>query len=302
MIKNKERVILVTGATGTVGGEVLKQLTSQSSSSPSPSSGIRVRAAIHSQNKADKVELQSVEAVSMDYNKPQTIAEALKHVDKLFWLTLPRPNKTEISSSLIKEAKKNDVRHIVKLSVMVVDAKPGTIMGRLHRDEEKVIEESGIPHTFLRPTAFMQNFINFFGQTIKNQNAFYLPAGDGKVSFVDVRDIAAVAVKILTDDGKHSGKAYVITGQEALSFSQAAEILSNVIGRKISYIDIPQGDAQKSMKGMGMEDWFIAALLEFYNIVRAGHASQTTDTVEQTLGRKAISFEQFVRDYAAYFN
>jgi uncharacterized protein YbjT (DUF2867 family) len=176
-------------------------------------------------------------------------------------------------------------------------------IGRWHRHEEKIIEESGIPYAFLRAGAFMQNFISFFGQTIKNQNAFYLPAGNGKVSFVDVRDIAAVAVKLLTESRiQHKNTTFGITGREALSYSQAAEILSNATGKRISYIDIPQDEAIKSMKRSGMEDWLIADLIEFSNIIRAGNASQTTDTIEQLLGRKATSFEQFVKDHINSFN
>jgi uncharacterized protein YbjT (DUF2867 family) len=196
---------------------------------------------------------------------------------------------------------------MVKLSVMAADVEPGTIIGRLHRQEEKIIEESGITYTFLRSGAFMQNFINFFGQTIKNQNAFYLPAGDGKVSFVDVRDIAAVVAKLLTKNNgnrgqQHENKAYDITGPEALSYSQAAEIISKEIGKKISYVDIPEEDARKAMKGIGMEDWLIDAIMELYNIIKAGYASQTTNTVEQIIGRKPTSFAQFVRDYSNSFN
>jgi uncharacterized protein YbjT (DUF2867 family) len=196
---------------------------------------------------------------------------------------------------------------MVKLSVMAADVEPGTIIGRLHRQEEKIIEESGITYTFLRSGAFMQNFINFFGQTIKNQNAFYLPAGDGKVSFVDGRDIAAVVAKLLTKNNgnrgqQHENKAYDITGPEALSYSQAAEIISKEIGKKISYVDIPEEDARKAMKGIGMEDWLIDAIMELYNIIKAGYASQTTNTVEQIIGRKPTSFAQFVRDYSNSFN
>ena len=137
--KSNEKVILGTGATGTVGSEIVKQLTSPSAS-PSLGIGVRaVRAAVHSQNKADELaNYKKVEVVNMDYNKPQTLAEALNNVDKLFWLTLPGPNMTEVSSNLIKEAKENGVRHIVKLSVMGADAEPGTTIGRLHRYEEKL--------------------------------------------------------------------------------------------------------------------------------------------------------------------
>jgi uncharacterized protein YbjT (DUF2867 family) len=124
MAKNDERTILVTGATGTVGSEVVKQLVS----SPSSSSAYNViRAAIHSQNKADRFrqDNEAVEIVNMDYNKPETIADALNHVNKLFLLTLPSPIMADIFSSLVKEAKKkNDLKHIVKLSVMGADVEP----------------------------------------------------------------------------------------------------------------------------------------------------------------------------------
>src|SRR5215831_659401 len=222
--KTNETAILVTGATGTVGSEVVKQLTSPSSLS----SGKRVRAAVHSKNKAVILsENKTIEIISMDYNRPESFVNALNGMDKLFLLTLPSPNMSEITSSLIKEAKKKDIKHFVKLYVLDADAEPGIMIGRLHRQEEKIIEESGIPYTFLRSGAFMQNFINYFGETIKAQNAIYLPAGDGKVSFIDVRDIAAIATKILlaNNDGsrreqQHEYKKYNITGREAISYSR----------------------------------------------------------------------------------
>jgi uncharacterized protein YbjT (DUF2867 family) len=306
-IKTNETVFLVTGATGTVGSEVVKQLTSPSSLS----SGIRVRAAVHSKDKADRLrdENKTIEIADLDYNKPESVVDALNGVDKLFLVTPPAPNMNELTSSLIKEAKKIDLKHIVKLSVLDADAEPGIMIGRWHKQEEKNIEESGIPYTFLRSGAFMQNFINFFGQTIKNQNAIYHPAGDGKVGFVDVRDIAAVATKILLaknngnkSNQEHEYKKYGITGNEALSYSQAAEILSNSLGRRISYVNITEEDARKAMKKMGMEDWLIDALMELYSVIRFGYSSQTTPAVEQITGRRPISLEQFVRDYANFFN
>jgi uncharacterized protein YbjT (DUF2867 family) len=297
------RRILVTGATGTVGSEVVKQLVSSFSSSSLDQSVIR--AAVHSQNKADKFSQygEIVETVDMDYNKPETIEAALHKVGKLFLLALPSLNMTDISSKVIREANKNGVRYIVKLSVFGADAEPGIIIGRLHRQEEKIIEESGIPYTFLRSNAFMQNFVNYFGYNIKAQNAIYLPAGEGKVSFVDARDVAAVAAKLLSENNrKHDNKSYVITGPEALSYSQVTEIISKEISRKISYIDTEEEEARKAMESMGVEDWLIDAILEdFYN-TKVGNRSKTTITVEQILGRKPTSFAQFIRDYANSFN
>ncbi|MFL6360151.1 MAG: SDR family oxidoreductase [Nitrososphaeraceae archaeon] len=249
---NRETTILVTGSTGTVGSEVVKQLASISSSS---GNNISIRAAVHSQNKADPLKQfnnKGVEIVDLDYTKPETIAGALNKVDKLFLQTLPVPDITDITSNLVKVAKKNDVKHVVKLSAMGADSEPGSTILRLHGKEEKIIEESGIPYTFLRPPAFMQNFITQFGHTIRTQNAFYVPAGDAKMSFVDTRDIAAIASKILTNKNggsqQHVNKTYDITGSDTLSYSQVAEILSSEVGKKISYVDVTEEDARKGMK------------------------------------------------------
>ena len=302
----RRRTILVIGSTGTVGSEVVKQLVSSSSSSDQNV----IRAAVHSQEKAEKFkQYKTVEIVNMDYNNSETIAGALDHVDKIFLLTLPTPNMTDVYSNLVKEFKKyGAIKHIVKLSSMAAeDDGLGTTIrrlyrqGEMYRQEEKIIEESGVPYTFLRPSGFMQNFVNYLGQTIRNQNAFYLPAGDGKVSFIDVRDIAAVSVQALTSNNGHAGKAYTITGQEAISFGEAAKILSNEIGKRISYRDISEEYARKGMKEMGMDDWFIDFMIESYSMIKAGHASRTTAKVERITGRKPIPFTQFARDYAEFF-
>jgi uncharacterized protein YbjT (DUF2867 family) len=204
MTKDERRTILVTGSTGTVGSEVVNQLASRSLDY-----GI-IKAGVHSTDKTDKLKgYDSVEIVNLDYKRQETITRALKNVDKIFLLTLPALDMTDICSNLIKEAKKNDVKYIVKLSVMGADAEPENAVVCLHRQEERIIEESWIPFSFLRPNAFMQNFVNYHGRTIKNENAFYLPAGDGKISFVDARDIAAVAVRVITENGsQHENKVY----------------------------------------------------------------------------------------------
>jgi uncharacterized protein YbjT (DUF2867 family) len=303
MNNNRETTtILVTGSTGTVGSEVVKQLISIS---PSSSSHHNIRAAVHSQNKADPLKQfgnKGVEIVDLDYAKPETVVGALNKVDKLFLQTLPVPDITDITSNLVKVAKKNDVKHIVKLSAMGADSEPGSTILRLHGKEEKIIEESGIPYTFLRPPAFMQNFITQFGHTIRTQNIFYVPAGDAKMSFVDTRDIAAIASKILTNNNggsqQHVNKTYDITGSDTLSYSQVAQILSNEVGKKISYVDITEEDARKGMKQTGADDWFIDVMLELFRIIRAGYGSQTTTAFERIIGRKPISFVQFAKDYA----
>jgi uncharacterized protein YbjT (DUF2867 family) len=128
-----------------------------------------------------------------------------------------------------------------------------------------------------------------------------LPAGDAKVSFVDVRDIAATTVKTLTDDGKHFGKAYTITGPEALSYTQVAEILSNVTGKKIAYVNVSEEDTKRALKNTGWDDWLINTTLQLFDIYRKGYASRISSEVEKIIGRKPISFSQFAKDYAQAF-
>lgn len=286
--------ILITGATGTVGSEVVKQLSAKGEN-------IIVKAAARSATDNTFENLNRVQVVQLDYDKPDSLAVALKGVDKLFLLTPFQSNMVDLTSNLVSEAKKAEVKYIAKQSVMGADAEPGITPGRLHRQAEKIIEESGIPFTFLRPNFFMQNFVNYYSNLIRSQGAFYIPAGDAKVSFVDVRDIAAVAVKSLINDNQQKGRAYNITGGEALSYGQAAEILSKAVGKKINYVNVTDQDARNGMKDMSMDEWTIKSMIELFEITRAGYVSEISPIVEQVTGNKPITFSQFANDYAGSF-
>ena len=284
--------ILVIGATGNVGSHVVKQLADV---------GANVRAAVRSPRKAEALKSHNVSLAEFDTDKPETVESALQGVDKVFLLTPLVPNMVELSNSLVEVAKKAGVKHIVKSSGMGAEVEPGISLTRWHRAAEKGIEASGIAFTFVRPNGFMQNYTNFSGSTIKTQNTFYLPMGDGKVSHIDARDIASVAVAALTQDG-HEGKAYEITGPEAISNEQIADIISQVVGRKINYVDVPEDAAREEMKKLGMPDVLVEANIELYNLYKAGYAAEVTPVVEQVTGKKPISFEQFAKDNADAFN
>jgi uncharacterized protein YbjT (DUF2867 family) len=287
--------ILVTGATGTVGSEVVNQLSNVKSD-------FKIKAAVHSVEKAKKIQnSQRVEPIQIDYDTQEGLQEAFKNAEKLFLLTHPSPKSADHETNLICEAKKSGIRHIVKQSIMGADLKADVEAMRLHRQAEKVIEESRIPYTFLRPNEFMQGFINFQGSTIKNNNAFYIPAEDAKVSFVDARDIAAVAVKALVDGERHYNKTYLVTGPEPMSYYQAAEILSNATGKKIDYVNISDEEARGAMKKVGLDDWLVNAISELYSYFRKGYASHVSSAVEEVTGKKPITFAQFAKDYAEAF-
>ena len=301
--------ILVTGATGTLGSEVVKQLllSARGERGEGREEDMIVKAAARSANDSTFRNTGGVQVVQLDYKKPDTLSASLKGVDKLFLLTPFQSNMVDLTSNLVNEAKKAGVKYIVKQSVLGADAEPGITSSRLHRQAENIIEESEIPFTFLRPNFFMQNFITFYSHFIKTQGAFYVPAGDAKVSFVDVRDIAAVAAQALSSSskkygaGKHTRKAYDITGDEALSYGEAAEILSKEIGKKVNYVNVSDEDARKGMKDMGADHWTINSMIELFGITRASYLSDISPAVEQVTGKKPITFSQFARDYAGAF-
>lgn len=294
-METKQESILVTGASGNIGTEIVNQLLGVAPT-------VSIKAAVHSRQNVKKVkDGDRVKVIPIDYNESDTLRQALKDVDKLFLLTPDVPNAAHLASNAVTEAKKAGIRHIVKQSVMGADLEADVGTMRLHRQVEDIIEQSGIPFTFLRPNEFMQNFINFHSPSIKGNNAFYIPLEDAKVSLVDVRDIAAVAVKSLTDEDLHKNKTYLITGPEALSYHQVAEILSNRIGRKINYVNISDEEARAAMKEIGMSDWLINTVSELFDYFRKGKASEISSAVEEVTGNKPISFSQFANDYVDAF-
>ncbi len=280
-------MILITGASGNVGREVLKQVVA---------TGARVRAAFQSVSKA-AVAPSGVEIVTMDYNQPETLQVAVKGVERVFLVGPPTPDLTALERKAVDVIKQSGVRHLVKLSAM---GGRDAIFPRQHADSEDYIKSSGLPYTFLRPNGFMQNFVTYNAPTITTQNAFYGSQGEGQVSHIDIRDVAAVAVKALTEDG-HQGKAYTLTGPEALSNEQVAEVLSEDTGREIRYVDLPSEQFKQALVGAGLPEWSADALLDLQQFYRRGGASAVTSEVERLLGRKPTSFHQFSRDYAQAF-
>jgi uncharacterized protein YbjT (DUF2867 family) len=255
-----------------------------------------VRAAFQSASKAATAP-SGVEIVTMDYNQPETLRTALKGVECVFLVGPPTSNLPAMERKAVDEIKRSEVPHIVKLSAMGGRA---ATFPRQHADSEAYIESSGVPHTFLRPNGFMQNFVNYNAGTINSQSAFYGSQGEGKVSHIDIRDIAAVAVKVLTED-RHRGKTYTLTGPEALSNARIAQVLSDDVGREIKYVDLPDEPFKQALLAAGVPEWSANALVDLQRLYREGGASVVTRDVEQLLGHKPISFEQFSRDHRAAF-
>ena len=189
------------------------------------------------------------------------------------------------------------MRHIVKQSVLGAGEESYSL-AKVHRSVEKAIESSGLAWTFLRPNSFMQNAVTFMGETIRAQGAFYSASGQAKISQVDVRDIAAVAVKVLTE-ANHEGKAYTLSGPEALNYDQLAAELSKALGRPISHIDLSPSDLKSGMLAVGIPEAIADRLLDLERFFRQDGASIITDDIEQVTGQEPGRLTDYVRETAA---
>ncbi len=280
-------MILVTGATGTVGREVVAQLLAV---------GEKVRALSRDPSKArfdGRVEL-----VAGDLTKPETLPAAVAGVDRVFSLGVG-PQIGAQEGNLAQASKKVGAHRIVNISVLGAGEAGRGGVAEWHTAGEQAIRDSGVAWTFVRPGAFMSNAM-FWKATIKNLGKVFSNYGDGKVTPIHPRDIAAVAVRALTTPG-HEGKAYPLTGPQAIGVAEQVRILSDAIGKPIEYVPITDEVAREQMQKAGIPTYYIDALLPFGAHVRAGKASTVLDTVEQVTGKRALTFADWARDYADVF-
>ncbi|MCI0568743.1 MAG: SDR family oxidoreductase [Acidobacteria bacterium] len=283
-------MILVTGAGGTVGREVVQALQRE---------GLRFRAAYHTEEKAAKARGSGLDAVTVDFAKPDSLRPALRGVSKLFLLSAATPDLAEQEMGVVEQAKQAGVGHLVKISVWRASEEEFTF-ARWHRSSEKAIQASGVPFTFLRPNSFMQNLSTYYAQSIRATRTIALPAGHAKESCIDVRDIASVAARVFSET-THFGHAYDLSGPESLSYHQVANTLSVALGRKITYVDVSDEEFSRGMRGSGAPPWLTDAILEMQHYAKRGQAADVLGSVQQILGRRPLSLDRFARDYSNAF-
>lgn len=291
MTKQNSPSILLTGATGSVGSEIAKILAFK---------GVPFRALVRSlNNTAELSSLPGVELVVADLRDRESLDRALKGIHRAFLLTNSSEEAEALQSNFVDAAVANRVNHIVKLSQFAADLNSPVRFLRYHAAVEKKIRDAGLLYTFLRPNLYMQGFLGF-RELIATRSLFYASAGQAKVSAVDIRDIAAVAVEALTGSG-HEDRTYDITGPEALTHDQMAECFSTALGRRIEFIDVPPQQMRAALLQFGFPEWQADGLLEDYAHYSRQEASLVNGCVEEITGKKARSFEEFTKDYAPVF-
>ena len=280
-------MILVTGATGTVGREVVAQLLV---------AGEKVRALTRNPSRAHLDE--QVELVAGDFNQPETLAKAVEGVESIFSLAFG-PQLAIQEASLAQAGQKAGAQHIVKLSALRPGGEARSTIATWHLASERAIQNMGIAWTFVQPGAFMSNALNW-RDTIKSQGKVFSNYGDGKAAYIHPRDIAAVAVHALTEPG-HEGKAYQVTGPEALSVGEVVQLLSEAVGKPIEYVPITDDATREGMQKAGLPAFLIDALLPYASFVRTGKGAEILPTVEEVIGRRPLTFADWAREHATDF-
>lgn len=284
-------MILVTGATGKNGVEIIRRLSGRKE---------RVRAMVRRQDgilrATPNVALEYVEA---DFDDPASLRKALSGVQRAFLVTNSSEQVEERQLRFVGLAREAGVKHIVYLSQLHAVSDSPLRFLRYHAAVEEALRTSGISYTNLRPNFYMQGLL-MIGRSIATEGRFFAPAGDARVSVVDVRDVAAAAVVALTRSG-HEGKTYDITGPEALTHAEMAAQLSEALHRPVAFIDVPEQEFREALRGFHMPDWQADGLIEDYAHYRRGEASNISSAVQEVTGESPRPFTAFARDYKSAF-
>jgi uncharacterized protein YbjT (DUF2867 family) len=280
-------VLLVTGATGTVGSHLVRELAG---------AGAPTRALVRRREAVTQLDELGVEAVVGAFEDAGSLRQAIHGVERLYLVSPPGVDgMVEQQLAVLDAARAEGVRHIVKQSSIAADEDTDASIVAAHRRIEEAIERSGLSWTHLRPHWFMQNELGQAG-TIAADGVFYAPDVT-KISMIDATDVASVAARILTSGG-HEGKAYLLTGPELLSYDDLAAVYSRVLGRDVRWQQVSLEDARDSMREAGMPDELAVGFPEVMGRYREGGVTRKlSSAVEELTGRAPRTFEEFVREH-----
>ena len=279
--------ILVIGATGTVGRLLVSELATI---------GEPVRAATRDPATAAKRGgfSDKVEIAQFDLERVSTFARALDGVDSVFLVARPGDdNSDRYAFPLIDAMERGGVRRVVDLSAMGAELRPDFALRKI----ELRLESSRMTYTHLRPNWFMQVFTSgALRASIRALHAIRIPAADAKISWIDARDVAAVAAVALTRDGLHENNALTLTGGEALGYAEIASLIGEATGVAVRYEAVTEDEGKVVLKAGGFPEQWVERLTMFYRLVRQGYAAPVSTAVHDMLGRPARTFAEFARE------
>jgi uncharacterized protein YbjT (DUF2867 family) len=283
-------MILITGASGTVGRAVLREVAK---------TGAPHRAMYRSKEDAAKAP-PGTQTVIADFSDKPSLASALQGVDSVYLVCSPIPQLVELESNVIDASQAAGVKRIVLNSALGASDFPKSFPS-WHRKVEDKLKSTKIAHCILRPNSFMQNIVTYYAPTIRAQGAFYGSYGsDVRISYIDVRDLAAVAAKALTSSAL-DGKTLELNGPEALTCEQVAQKITERTGVAARYVDIPLEAQRKAMLDQKMPEWQVTALIDLQHYYINGQGGDLDGAVEEILDRAPRTLDQFLTESASEF-
>jgi uncharacterized protein YbjT (DUF2867 family) len=276
----------IIGATGNVGSEVVKRFRE----SGHPFKGL-----------SRKPPTSDAHWVVGDLANPASYAKALVGEDTLILISPAHPDMVAHQVDALQAAKAAGIKHIIKQSGLGAGPEAPIRLPKLHYEIEQAIVASGIKYTFVRPNLFSQVLLGA-AKTINEQGTVYAPAGEGAISFTDVRDIADVIVAAATIPFPGS-RTLEMTGPAALTYAEVATMLASVLKRDVKYVAVDEASARVAIRASGASEWLTEAFIELFGIYRAGYGAAVLPTaIEKVAGHPARDFKAFVRDYADVFS
>ncbi len=277
--------VIVLGATGNIGTAVLKNLQNRN---------VEVFAGVQSEKDFEKVSQFGAKPITVNFTDQESLNQALQGKHRVFLVTPLMQNPEVVTQMVIIASKPNGLKHLVRSTASGADSNGQIQMARWAGVSEDLIRASGLNYTIVRPYSFLQNFINFHSQTIKEYGGFYLPNGNANLSMLDINDLGEIVAIALTSND-HFGKTYDLSG---LTYTNQglAETLSAILEKKITYIDVPEEKAKESMLSNHMPEWMVNAMMELNYIIKQGWTAGYSDDFKNITGREYTSAETFFKN------
>jgi uncharacterized protein YbjT (DUF2867 family) len=283
-------MILVTGATGIAGSEVVRALTAR---------GAPVRAFVRDAGRARERLGDGVELATGDLADGESLRAALAGAGAVVLSCADDPRRVEWEKAAVDAAAEAGVQRIVRLSTVTASRGAPVAFWDWHAQVEEYLRESGVPAVILRSSFYMSNVLLAAGQ-VASEGRIAAPVGGARIAMVDPRDVGACAAAVLAGEG-HDGTTYALTGPEAITYEQVAADLSVATGREIQFVDVPAEAAREGMLAAGMPPFVADQVVAIFEQLRQGAAEHTSDDVRTLTGRRPRSFADFARAHAALF-
>ena len=283
-------MMLVTGATSAVGNAIIEEMLARK---------IPIRAFVHQPAAAQRLEAQGAEALVGDMTERASAQQALQGIERVYLISPSSEHLFAIEHLWAAEASKAGIHHIIKQSEIGADPHSCSPLLQQHGRAEEAMRTSGVPSTILRTLYFMQNFGPLYAQSILTRGMIFAPLADARISYVDARDVGAVAAHLLTEEG-HQDQAYEVTGPEALSCGQVAEIFSTLLEVPVRYTAISDEEAHQALLKR-YPAWTAHAVLTLLQFYRQGGGARVTRVIEEVTARKPSTVVTYLTEHLQTF-